>query len=207
MNLTSKRDVLKKIYQPLGLSLAYFNVPPNVVTLFSIIAGVFSAYAFYTHHVLTGATLLAISGLLDLADGIVARETDRATKFGAVLDWVADKFIDGLVLGAVAVAYATPWVAIVLITVNMLHTFIKPIAYSEIGFSQREKGKIWDPLEGVGFFGRPETHLAVIVFAILERFVNGALTLGVYFILLMTTLSLLQRIFYLYKNYGRDYDL
>ncbi len=207
MNLTSKREVLKRIYQPLGLSLAYLNIPPNVITLFSIIAGVLSAAAFYCHHVLTGAVLLAISGLLDLSDGIVARETNRATKFGAVLDWLADKFIDGLVLGAVAVAYATPWVAIVLITVNMLHTFIKPVVYSEIGFSQRNKGKIWDPLEGVGFFGRPETHLTLFVFAVLERFITGSLTLGVYFILLMTTLSLLQRVYYLYKHYGRDYEI
>ena len=206
MNLTSKRELLKKIYEPFGLSLAYLNIPPNAITLLSIIAGVLSAYAFYTHHVLTGATLLVISGLLDLSDGIVARHNDKATKFGAVLDWLADKFVDGLVLGAVAVAYANPWVAIVLITVNMLHTFIKPVVYAEIGFSQREKGKIWDPLEGVGFFGRPETHLTLIVFAILERFFDGALTIGVYLITLLSTLSLLQRVYYLYKRFGRDFD-
>jgi phosphatidylglycerophosphate synthase len=206
MNLTSKREILKKIYEPFGLSLAYLNIPPNAITLLSVVAGTLAAYAFYTHHVLTGAVLLLISGLLDLADGIVARHNDKATKFGAVLDWLADKFVDGLVLGAVAVAYANPWVAIVLITVNMLHTFIKPVAYAEIGFSQREKGKIWDPLEGVGFFGRPETHIALVFFAILERFVNGSLTLGVYFITIMTTLSLLQRIFYLYKRFGNKLD-
>ncbi|NPA14626.1 MAG: CDP-alcohol phosphatidyltransferase family protein [Aquificae bacterium] len=206
MNLTSKREILKKIYEPVGLSLAYLNIPPNAITFFSIVAGALSAWAFYTHHVLTGATLLAISGLLDLADGIVARKNDQATKFGAVLDWLADKFIDGLVLGAVAVAYANPWVAIVLITVNMLHTFIKPVAYAEIGFSQREKGKIWDPLEGTGFFGRPETHLAIIIFAILERFICGAMTVGVYLITLLTTLSLLHRVYYLYRRFGRDFD-
>ena len=206
MNLTSKREVLKRIYEPLGLSLAYLNIPPNVITLFSIIAGVLSAYAFYTHHVLTGATLLFISGLFDLADGVVARHSGKATKFGAVLDWLADKFVDGLVLGAVAVEFANPWVAIVLITVNMLHTFIKPVAYAEIGFSQREKGKIWDPLEGVGFFGRPETHMSLVFFAVLERFINGSLTLGVYLITILTTLSLLQRVYYLYRRFGRDYD-
>jgi archaetidylinositol phosphate synthase len=206
MNLTGKRELLKKIYEPFGLSLAYLNIPPNAITLFSIIAGVLSAYAFYTHHVLTGATLLLISGLFDLADGIVARHNDKTTKFGAVLDWIADKFVDGLVLGAVGVAYANPWVAIVLVTVNMLHTFIKPVVYSEIGFSQREKGKIWDPLEGVGFFGRPETHLALIFFAILERFIDGALTVGVYVITILNTLSLLQRIYYLYKRFGKEYD-
>jgi hypothetical protein len=88
----------------------------------------------------------------------------------------------------------------------MLHTFIKPVAYAEIGFSQREKGKIWDPLEGIGFFGRPETHLTLVVFAILERFFPGILNWGLYLILLLTTLSLLQRIFYLYKNYGSEYE-
>jgi phosphatidylglycerophosphate synthase len=206
MNLTSKRELLKRIYEPFGLSLAYLNIPPNAITLLSILAGATAAYAFYTHHVLTGAFLLLISGLFDLADGIVARHNDKATKFGAVLDWLADKLVDGLVLGAVAMAYADPWTAVVLVTVNMLHTFIKPVAYAEIGFSQREKGKIWDPLEGVGFFGRPETHLSLIFFAILERFIHGALTIGVYFILIMTTLSLLQRIFYLYRRFGRDYE-
>jgi len=206
MNLTSKREFLKRIYEPLGLSLAYLHLPPNAITLLSIVAGVLSAYAFYTHHVLTGALLLVISGLFDLADGVVARHTDKATKFGAVLDWLADKFVDGLVLGAVAAAYANAWVAIVLVTVNMLHTFIKPVVYAEIGFSQREKGKIWDPLEGVGFFGRPETHLALVVFAVLERFFEGALTFGVYFIMLLSTLSLLQRIYYLYTRFGKDYD-
>ncbi|HID79625.1 MAG TPA: CDP-alcohol phosphatidyltransferase family protein, partial [Aquificales bacterium] len=125
MNLTGKREILKKIYEPFGLSLAYLNIPPNAITLLSIIAGTLSAYAFYTHHILTGATLLVISGLLDLADGIVARQNDKATKFGAVLDWLADKFVDGLVLGAVAVAFTNPWIAIWLITVNMLHTFVK----------------------------------------------------------------------------------
>jgi len=206
MNLTQKREKLKKIYEPLALSLAYLNVPPNIITLLSIIAGIMSAMAFYSHHPLTGAFLLLLSGLFDLADGIVARRNEKATKFGAVLDWIADKFVDGLVLGAVAVAYADAWSAIVLVTVNMLHTFIKPVAYAEIGFSQREKGKIWDPLEGVGFFGRPETHLSLVVFAILERFINGALTVGVYFILIMTTFSLLQRLYYLYQRFGRDYD-
>jgi len=206
MNLTSKRETLKKLYEPLGLSLAYLNIPPNAITLLSVVAGSLSAYAFYTHHVLTGATLLLISGLLDLADGVVARYSGKATKFGAVLDWLADKFVDGLVLGAVAVEFSNPWTAIVLITVNMLHTFIKPVVYAEIGFSQREKGKIWDPLEGVGFFGRPETHASLIFFAVLERFFEGSLTFGVYLITIFTTLSLLQRVYYLYRNFGRDYD-
>ncbi len=206
MNLTSKREILKKLYEPFGVSLAYLNIPPNVITLFSTIAGILSAYAFYTQHVLTAATLLLISGLFDLADGTVARRNNKATKFGAVFDWLADKFVDAFVLGAAAIAFANPWLAIILITVNMLHTFIKPVAYAEIGFAERNKGKIMDPLEGTGFFGRPETHLTLMLFAVLERFFNGALQVGLYLITFLTTLSLLHRIFYLYKNYGADYD-
>jgi len=202
MNLTGKREFLKKLYEPFALSLAYLNVPPNLITLLSVVAGVLAALAFYQHKVLTGAFLLLLSGLFDLADGAVARKNNAATKFGAVLDWIADKFVDGLVLGLAAVVYASPVVAVLLVTLNMLHTFVKPVVYAEIGFSEREKGKIWDPLEGVGFFGRPETHLSLIVFALLDRFVAGAMSVGIYFILVMTALSLAARLLYLYRRFG-----
>jgi archaetidylinositol phosphate synthase len=45
---------------------------------------------------------------------------------------------------------------------SMINTFIKPVVYAEVGFKQRIGGKIEDPLEGIGFFGRPETILFLI---------------------------------------------
>jgi Pyruvate/2-oxoglutarate dehydrogenase complex, dihydrolipoamide dehydrogenase (E3) component, and related enzymes len=150
---------------------------------------------------------LLLSGLLDLMDGVVARLSERASKFGAVFDWLADKWVDGFVLGTVGYLYAGPFTAILAITASMLHSFIKPVVYSEIGYSARIKGKIQDPLEGVGFFGRPETHLTLALFAVLERFnMPLGLSFGIKLIAVLTLLSLFLRIAYLYKHFGKVYE-
>jgi len=60
MNLTSKRKSIKKIYEPIGVIFAKTHITPNVITIISVIVGVFSAVAFYNQKPLTGAILLFI---------------------------------------------------------------------------------------------------------------------------------------------------
>jgi phosphatidylglycerophosphate synthase len=207
MNLTSKRDGLKKVYTPIGVAFARMGIPPNLITLLSLFLGTISAYFFYQEKLLTAVGFLFLSGLFDLLDGVVARTNERASKFGAVFDWIADKWVDGFVLGAIGFAYGSPLVAITAVVVSMLHSFIKPVVYSEIGFTERVKGKIKDPLEGVGFFGRPETHIAVMLFALLERLnLPIGLEFGIKLITVLTLASLLLRITYLYRHYAKDYE-
>ncbi len=207
MNLTSRRESLKRLYVPIGLALARTGIHPNLLTLLSLFLGTLSAYFFYHGKLLTAVGFLVLSGLFDLMDGVVARETERASKFGAVFDWIADKWVDGLVLGAVGFAYASPSVAVLAVTVSLLHSFIKPVSYAEIGFSERVKGKIVDPLEGVGFFGRPETHMSLVVFSLFERaHLPLGLGFGIKLIVLLSLISLLVRILYLYKHYGKEYE-
>ncbi len=207
MNITSKRKSLKKLYEPIGLLLVKTHLTPNIITIISVMLGVLSAVFFYHKMPLAGATLLFMSGFMDLMDGVVARETERASKFGAVFDWLADKFVDAIVLFFIGITYSTPVLTALTIAFNMLHTFIKPVAYAEIGFSNREKGKIDDPLEGIGFFGRPETMIAIILFSIFERFnILGGLETGYIIIATLTFLSLAQRVIYLYIKYNKEYD-
>lgn len=207
MNLTSKRKKIKKVYEPVGVALARTPITPNIITVISMIFGVSAAILFFKEKPLLAAILVFMSGFFDLLDGIVAREKERASKFGAVFDWLADKFVDGFLLFFIGITYSTPYLTAIAITASMLHTFIKPVAYAEIGFSSREKGKIDDPLEGVGFFGRPETLLMIITFSILEHLkIFGGLETGFILITALTTLSLLQRIVYLYVKYNKDYD-
>ncbi|MEZ0343962.1 MAG: CDP-alcohol phosphatidyltransferase family protein [Caldimicrobium sp.] len=207
MNLTGKREVLQKFYLPLAYLLFWLQAPPNIITLTSFILGTASALAYYYDHLLSAFFLLLFSGLFDLADGAVARLSGRQTKFGAVFDWIADKWVDGLVLGTVGYFYAGPVWATFSVTLSLLHSFIKPVAYAEIGYQNRSKGKILDPLEGIGFFGRPETHFTLLMFTLFEKAnLPFGLSAGIKIITLLTAISLLQRILYLYKNYGKVED-
>jgi archaetidylinositol phosphate synthase len=73
-----------------------------------------------------------------------------------------------------------------------MNTFIKPVTYAEIGYTKKEDGKINDPLEGIGFFGRPETIICIIFFSIVNQ-----IWIAVTLIATCTNLSALQRIIYL----------
>ncbi|ADU96423.1 CDP-alcohol phosphatidyltransferase family protein [Thermovibrio ammonificans] len=207
MNITSKRDTLKKLYSPFGWLLAKANVSPNLITLAAVITGTLAAFLYYTGHPVVGAFLLLSSGLFDLCDGYVAVNNKKATKFGAVFDWLADKWVDGFVLGAVALRYASDWVALLAVVATMLHTFIKPVAYAEIGYQERTTGKIKDPLESTGFFGRPETLIVLVVSSLIYPFYHKALTYGIEFIAVMSLLSFVHRLYYLYKRYGDHYEV
>jgi archaetidylinositol phosphate synthase len=77
----------------------------------------------------------------------------------------------------------------------MINTFIKPVVYAEAGFQEREDGKINDPLEGVGFFGRPETIIILIIGGL-----TGFIWASVIIVAVCTNLSAIQRIIYLYQN-------
>ena len=78
---------------------------------------------------------------------------------------------------------------------SLMNTFIKPVVYAEIGYHSKVEGKIDDPLEGVGFFGRPETILFLILGGIL-----GVIWVSVIVIALCTNFSAFQRIIYLYRT-------
>ena len=127
MNLTSRRKNLKKIYEPIGIALAKTHLTPNIITVISIIFGSLSAFYFYHKEPLIGAILLFFSGFFDLMDGVVARENDKSSKFGAVFDWLADKFVDGVILFSIGLAYTNPFLTVLAVVSNMLHTFIKPV--------------------------------------------------------------------------------
>ncbi len=76
-----------------------------------------------------------------------------------------------------------------------MNTFIKPVVYAEIGYRERVEGKIDDPLEGIGFFGRPETILVLIIGGL-----AGIIWLSVIIIAVCTNLSAVQRVLYLYRR-------
>ena len=46
---------------------------------------------------------------------------------------------------------------------SLMNTFIKPVVYAEIGYREKVGREDDDPLEGAGFFGRPETFLVLIL--------------------------------------------
>jgi archaetidylinositol phosphate synthase len=208
MNITALRPRFVKYLEPVAEVFVRLRITPNQISLLALIAGGVCAFLFFKHEFLLGSLALLVSAIFDLIDGSVARKTNAHTNFGAVFDWIVDKYVDAVALLGVGLAgipivsqiLPVPQIAdfavvAVAITGSLMNTFIKPVVYAEIGYREKVEGKIDDPLEGVGFFGRPETFLVLILGGI-----SGYVWAAVIIIAVCTNLSAIQRIIYLYKT-------
>jgi archaetidylinositol phosphate synthase len=208
MNITALRPRFVRYLEPVAEVFVRLRITPNQISLLALIAGGICAFLFFKREFLLGSLALLVSAIFDLIDGSVARKTNAHTNFGAVFDWIVDKYVDAIALLGIGLAgipiisqllpvppIADFAVVAVAITGSLMNTFIKPVVYAEIGYREKVEGKIDDPLEGVGFFGRPETFLVLILGG-----VAGYVWAAVIIIAVCTNLSALQRIIYLYKT-------
>ncbi len=208
MNITALRPRFIGYLEPVADLFVRLKITPNQISLLSLAAGILCAYLFFQREFLLGALALFLSAVFALIEVSVARKTGAHTNFGAVFDWIVDKYVDALALlgiGLSGIAIVSQFVAIspiadfgvvaLAIIGSLMNTFIKPVVYAEIGYKEKVEGKIDDPLEGVGFFGRPETFLVLIIGGI-----TGFIWAAVIIIAVCTNLSALQRITYLYKT-------
>lgn len=85
---------------------------PNIVSTSRVVLG----FGFLvTDGVSTRLTLIALASLTDFLDGWLARRTQAASRLGALVDPVADRFFAlCVVLGYVATAQLTGWQAVAL---------------------------------------------------------------------------------------------
>ncbi|MGA2121469.1 MAG: CDP-alcohol phosphatidyltransferase family protein [Methanoregula sp.] len=208
MNITALRPRFIRYLEPVADIFIRLRITPNQISLLSLAAGILCAVLFFQRQFLPGALALLLSAVFDLVDGSVARKTSAHTNFGAVFDWIVDKYVDALAILGIGLAgipilsqfFSLPPVAdfgVVALAIigSLMNTFIKPVTYAEIGYREKVEGKIDDPLEGVGFFGRPETFVVLILGGIF-----GVIWASVIIIAVCTNLSALQRIIYLYRT-------
>jgi archaetidylinositol phosphate synthase len=208
MNITALRPRFIRYLEPVADVFIRFRITPNQISMLALIAGIACAYLFFQRQFLWGSILLILSAIFDLVDGSVARKTNAHSNFGAVFDWIVDKYVDALVLlgvGLSGISIISQYIAVppiadfaiaaLAIIGSLMNTFIKPVVYAEIGYRDKVEGKIDDPLEGVGFFGRPETFLVLILGGF-----TGFIWASLIIIAVCTNLSAIQRIMYLYRT-------
>lgn len=82
--------------------VSVLGIPPNVLTVSSLVPMAVAAWVLSRGELTVAGLWIVGGGALDLIDGAVARQTNRTSAFGGVLDSVVDRASDTLVyLGAV----------------------------------------------------------------------------------------------------------
>jgi CDP-diacylglycerol--glycerol-3-phosphate 3-phosphatidyltransferase len=99
------RDLAHDLVRPVVRVLAAGGVSANFVSGLGLALSVLAALAFFEGGFRLGSVLLLASGLCDVLDGEIARETGSVFAFGAFLDSTLDRVAEGLVLIGIAGFY------------------------------------------------------------------------------------------------------
>ena len=148
--LDKARPAVKPIVEL--MAKPFLKVNPNVITVFGLVMAIvyvgMMAKASYGW-----AMVFFLGSLADMLDGTVARMTGKVTEFGAVWDATLDRFTDGLMLMAFAIAGLVPWVIMCLLIVTSI-----VISYVRARYEATVKDK--DKL-AVGIIERPERLMVI----------------------------------------------
>lgn len=88
----SLQDGFVKVVSPLAALLSKWGLSPNSFTVAGLIIASFAAGVFYMGYVRLGGILILLGGLCDTIDGLMARTTGKASRFGALLDSSFDRY-------------------------------------------------------------------------------------------------------------------
>jgi CDP-diacylglycerol---glycerol-3-phosphate 3-phosphatidyltransferase len=79
---------------PLVRLFTKWGVNPNSLTLAGVLITFFAAIAFFLQRPRLGGFLVLLGGLCDAIDGSLARNSGKATRFGALLDSSVDRYAE-----------------------------------------------------------------------------------------------------------------
>ncbi len=95
--LTEKREKFQKIENKIGEFFSEF-LTPNQYTLLSLVFVLFCFFSLVKNNLALALIFFLMSAFLDFIDGAVARFTKKATKKGAYLDTICDRYVEGIAL-------------------------------------------------------------------------------------------------------------
>jgi len=91
------------------------GVRANHVTAAGAVIGTLAGLAFAYRHDAAGLAALWLSAALDAVDGTIARDFERPTAMGGVLDLTADRLVEAAVL--IGIAWHRPYLGFAVLTV------------------------------------------------------------------------------------------
>jgi CDP-diacylglycerol---glycerol-3-phosphate 3-phosphatidyltransferase len=195
--LTAFRKSLGAIFtQPVVRLLSRTSITPNTVTWvgFLIITGA-AVLAGLGYFLFAGLVVL-LAGYFDIIDGALARQTQRVTRFGGVLDSTLDRLSEAVVLIGLMAYYifrpeiSQPWI-ILLLGLSMISSFL--VSYI------RARAEGAGVKCEVGISTRTERVLLLALGLIINQVLIALLI-----ITLMSAVTVVQRLAYVYRETRRS---
>ena len=185
--------------------LARTRVSPNALTTAGVLLCAAAAvlipfedrnkFLFYW----LAAALFIVGSILDVLDGALARQSNKATPFGAFLDSLSDRVSEGFVLAAIALVFARAGddIAVVFCVAAVAGSFL--VSYA------RAKAELIGLKGDIGIGGRAE-RVAVISTGLILAPLGVPLQWFIYLLAATAWLTVLQRILSVRKQLRKETD-
>lgn len=138
-------------------ALIFLRIRPNHLTFLGFLMSIVVAYVFATGRFRLAGVLLIVAGLFDMVDGMVARQLDEETPFGAFFDSIMDRYSDLIMYLGLIIHYgqADRMNYVVLVGIVMMGSVLTSYA--------RARAECIIPKCKVGFLERPERIVLLII--------------------------------------------
>jgi len=193
MTLYKKREKFSGISRETGKALSKAGISPNTWTILSLIPAFITMYFLFEQDFIWASIFFAVAAFLDFVDGSVARASHRVTKYGAYLDTIVDRYVEGIVLFGLIFAglpdFILPiaaWIFLYLFG-SVMTTYVKAAA------KEKELIPEGKELKG-GLLERAERLLLLFLGLVLGYFSRECLTLVIVLLAVFANLSAIQRI-------------
>lgn len=98
------RERVRGLATPIATGLGRLGLTPNALTLIGFGLAVVAGWAAATQAWLVAGVLVIVGGVFDLFDGALARATGKASRFGAFMDSVFDRWGEAFVYVGIILA-------------------------------------------------------------------------------------------------------
>lgn len=190
--LEQKRKDFKNIEKVIGKSFSKFGLEPNDYSLISVFFAILSFYFLTVINLPLALIFFILAGFLDLVDGAVARIRKKATKKGAFVDTICDRYVEGIILLGFLflplpsiIIPANIWIFLAFFG-SLMTTYSKAAA--------KEKELVTQELKK-GFFGRGERIILLLLAMILGVFNFSLIIYPLIILAIFSNLTAFQRIF------------
>ena len=179
--------------------LTRLGVTPNQVTALGLAVALVSAWLYANWggdrmRLVYGALTILLSGLLDAIDGVLARDTGKASRLGGFLDSVADRYSDALVLiGVTAGRLCSVPAGLLALTGSLMVSYTRSRAEAE-GIE----------MAGVGVFERAERIIFFAGCSLVSYWWLQALDYGVTALAALAHFTVAQRMLHFKKRVDKN---
>lgn len=195
---SSARGWYFSLLDPFEELFVRWRVTPASLTMGQLVGSVVCAAAYAAGLIYTAGFILLASGTLDILDGRLARRTGEASKGGAFLDSVVDRYCEFAVLTGLIVYFGAGWLVWALLFAFLGGMMVSYTRARAEGLGQECP---------VGLLQRPERFVILgfgSIFSSALAHVTGGeqvlLEVVIWFLAVFTNLTALQRFFYVRRE-------